>query len=507
MISGPTVHSAQLPNRDVRGGASALVVLPLALTALVYYPITANYFYADDFFNLFQIANDHVARFLLTPNGGHALVTRNAIFYLFAKTFGVQPVYYFWSALLTHLVNVALLFGVIRLFTRSAPLAAFGATLWGVSPFHEGALGSYSVYGEVVVATVLLIILYQAARAAADQRPPDRGTLWLWYGLALAGATSFGVGISLAMVLPFVVALLLPTWRVGARFSIPLVSLLVVTPVLYEVLIRLYDLLAGQTFSSTQLVRNLVVAHPGSVLWAFVQLLAYGITGLVSGFLFGPWLPPTLWDVVLAAFMIATVLAFRAGSPEVRRQLGACALLVLSSYGIVAAGRGMALYRVPVDSFIALTRYHHVALIPLTIILCLSLSQLGTMRPISARARALLLSGWLALTLAAYVVAGPKIEHWIKSRLETEKTVASIRASIDATPPGEAVYIRNRPFPPAPPVIVPYVQFPGWAAVYVIFYPGETVDGRPVYFIEADAPTREAAKRGRRTRDLLVPPP
>src|SRR5262245_4174764 len=183
MVSTAAADPATPPGRRGRS-TSALVVLPLALTALVYFPITANYFYADDFLNLFQIANDSVALYLTTPNGGHALVTRNAVWYVLAHVFGAQPAYYFWSVLLTHLLNVALLFAVIRCFTKSTDLAAFGAALWGTSSFHEGTLGSYSVYGQVMVGTILLLIVYQAARADAENRPRDRRLLWLWYGLA-----------------------------------------------------------------------------------------------------------------------------------------------------------------------------------------------------------------------------------------------------------------------------------------------------------------------------------
>src|SRR5262249_48876359 len=55
-----------------------LFLLPLALAAVRYYPITGNYFFADDFLNLYHIADDPVPQYLITPNGGHVLLTRNA---------------------------------------------------------------------------------------------------------------------------------------------------------------------------------------------------------------------------------------------------------------------------------------------------------------------------------------------------------------------------------------------------------------------------------------------
>ena len=49
--------------------------------ALVYFPITRNYFFADDFLHLFDIRNEDFLPYLLIPRGGHLLATYNAVFY------------------------------------------------------------------------------------------------------------------------------------------------------------------------------------------------------------------------------------------------------------------------------------------------------------------------------------------------------------------------------------------------------------------------------------------
>ena len=41
---------------------------------------------------------------------------------------------YFALAVLTHLLNVSLLFSIISRTARSDALACFGATAWGISP-------------------------------------------------------------------------------------------------------------------------------------------------------------------------------------------------------------------------------------------------------------------------------------------------------------------------------------------------------------------------------------
>jgi AraC family transcriptional regulator of adaptative response/methylated-DNA-[protein]-cysteine methyltransferase len=91
---------------------------------------------------------------VISAGGGHLLVTSNAVFYVMDLFFGAHPEPYYWLALLTHLLNVGLFFAVVRLFTQSPYVACFGATLWGIAPLNEAAIGWYSVFGQVLVATV-----------------------------------------------------------------------------------------------------------------------------------------------------------------------------------------------------------------------------------------------------------------------------------------------------------------------------------------------------------------
>src|SRR6476661_7217140 len=65
----------------VRAGGRLLPVIPIAVTAFIYFPITRNYFFGDDFVCLARIINDGFLRFALRPSGGHNLFARNAVFY------------------------------------------------------------------------------------------------------------------------------------------------------------------------------------------------------------------------------------------------------------------------------------------------------------------------------------------------------------------------------------------------------------------------------------------
>jgi hypothetical protein len=68
------------------------------------------------------------------------------------------------------------------------------------------------------------------------------------------------------------------------------------------------------------------------------------------------------------------------------------------------------------------------------------------------------------------------------------------------------VYIQNRPFAEIHSGLVKMTIFPGWAAVFVVFYPENRVDGRRVLFVERRPEVIAAHSKGLRTAGLLVPP-
>ena len=496
-------NSAAAARATKRLGQALLVLFPVAFSALVYYPITKNYFYADDFLNLYRIANTQLLEYLVMPHGGHVLLVRNAIFYLFAQAFKTEPAYYFWAVLLTHLVNVYLLFQVIRFFTRSTYLACFGAVLWGASPLNEGSLGWYSVYGQVLVATAFLVILYQLGRAAGDNTPPPRHAALLWYILALAASTSFGVGIALAMTLPVVIMLLLPGWRARFKGPAPLISLLVVVPALYFGLHYLSTALSGPTLPVGDMIKAYLISWQ-VILPTLFNLVTYGLSHLVFGFFYTPSDYPGVGSyTVVGLFLAACLTAVLRAPATVRRQLIACTVMVLSCYGIIAIGRSSLFYELGLAGMETSPRYHYVGLIPLALMLCILLNRLSFQSGISSAAKNVLFLVWLGVTLFGYIHAGPTIDHRDKVRLETEHAVATMQSAIHQRPRGETVYISNRPFRSLASVAPPHV-FPGWAALFMAFYPDNTVDGRRVYFISNDPKVNQAAKKGRRSTDLFV---
>ena len=493
--------------RTASARESLLLLLPLALSAYVYHPITAGYFYADDFLNLYRIVNADLLDYLLRPHGGHLLFARNALFYLFFQAFGMHAGLYLWAVLITHLVNVALLFGVIDRLTDSAPLAAFGAALWGASPLHAEALVWYSVYGQVVVGTILLLILFQAAGVARRSRPLTRVDMVLWPVLLVLGCTCFGIGIGVAIVAPAVLFLLLPRSPRAAWLCVGLAVIALALPVLYRAALALHAVLFGassEVFMSQMLSAGLrserVVTMLGLLFSAGVAVLLPGLAALARAH---PDLPAYA-AVLFGLLVIATLVRSPA---ETRRAILALLLLSAASYGLIAVGRSGFFEPEKMAAAAAQSRYHYVATAPLVAVLCLMLGRLGEVVRAPDGVKYAALAVFAAVMLVSAAAARPFISLHPTSRAEVERVGSAVTSAVSASAPAAAVYIRNQTFHSVGNLLVlDPASFPGWAAVFTFLFPSNVVDGRRVYFVVDDPAVRAAAGSGKRSAGLLVPP-
>lgn len=484
--------------------ALAVALLAMAMSAAVFVPILGAYFHGDDFVHLFQIANYDLGTNLIIPHAGHVYAVRNFVFYACWWAFGMEPAGYYAVALATHLVNVALLFAVIRRLTGRTALAGFGAALWGACPLHAGVLNWYSVYGHALAGTMLLLILVRLAALVRSGETLRRREGWVWYALALVGTTCFGVGIAVAMVLPWVIWLWLPHRSVWWRP--PLASLVVVVPLLYVVLLCIYAHAWGDDGSvvSWASLAGFIGIWLPLALW---EVSMFGVTFL----LLGPWsagelgrgIPLDAWLAVGSVVIIALV-AVAATDRRPRRPLLACALLAVATYGIIMAGRGAFFVDAPEFLHLA-TRYHYVPLIPVTIALCIGLQsaaeRLQVPRRVAAAAFALWITAWSIriATLPAW------IDTWSEEHAHVEQLVDTVRTLAAAAPPGEPVYIRNRMFQP---VLVPSSRpsFANWAGAFTLYFPSGTVDGVRVYFVERNETLRAINATGVPIGRLLIDP-
>lgn len=505
--SGETDRAPRAPKR-ARGGAADWLGLLIATgaSAVVYYPLLENYFASDDFLNLYRILNCGFWEYILTPHGGHTLVARNLIFYLCAWAFGINPVGYFWVVLITHLGNVALLLLLLRRMTGSTRLACLGATLWGTSPVHDGALGWYAVYGHVMATTVLLLILRWALDI--DAQPPDqqRRTRRACYIAAMIGTVSFGVGIGIAMVLPFVVALLAPSTRSSARWRIPLLSLLGVVPLVYVGLFAVNGFFFDEGVETPGVVVKYIVQLWDTIIPNTIHLMSYGLMRLLTAFRFDPsWVTPTTSYTVLGVFSAITLLAAWAARVEIRRAMAASVLLILACYGFIAMGR-VVFFQALTSSMMAIQpRYHYAGLVPFTLLVCLVLASAGRSRIFSAPVKTIALIGALSLLGFSYANSDFQVDHHFESRVQIDEVMTSVMSAVGAVQVGDDVYIPNRSF--AGMFIVPPTVFPGWAAVFAIYHRTNVIEGRHVYFVDKRLGVLIASAKGRRSSRLIVPPP
>jgi len=496
--------TAKAPARR-RLGRAALLLLALALPAAAYHSITQNFFFGDDFLHLYHIVNDSWLKFLLDMHGSHLLITRNAVFLLCYRLFGMDAAPYFWLVLITHLVNVWLLFRIIEALTDSGRLACFGAALWGILPAHEGTLGWYSVHGEALAATFTLWVFLGIIRTA-NGRPLRRWTPFLWVLALLAAATSFGVGIGVAGVMPIIAWLLLPPSRARLPITVIFALLAVGVRLLYSGVQWLATHLYGSAVASTMLLARL--SEWG--LWQMgIALLVYGVLAVVLG-VFDPLLadPGMIGAVIVGVYAVAIAVVLVIGSPVQRRRLLACLALTAAVYTVIAAGRAMFITEARNTWTMASTlRYHYLGTAGLAAATCLMLGEIATRWPVPDALKTALLMGWATVSLVGSLAFGRPIDHFDFARWDTAWVIRQVMTATHRICRGNDVYIENRAFRSVGGMLAnrPDV-FPGWAAVFAFSFPDNMVAGRRIHFVESDPTALEAAGQGHRAADLLVAP-
>jgi len=488
-----------------RWRGAALAALPLLATAIFYYPITDNYFFGDDLLNLYRIVDWGFWRYVLTPYAGHVLVLRNAIYCACFQLFGPEPRFFFVLVLLTHLLNVFLLFRVVITFTGSARLACIGAALWGISPINEGTIGWYSVYGQALVGTISLWLLVRLGRVAQGDTVSHR-ELAAWVLLVFATSTLFGTGTGVAMAIPVAAFFVLPSSVPRLRLLGGLIVAAVAVPVLYY----------GLHVLANRLQWGMRTASPFRLLpfWSvlselFIGLLERGAESLFLGRADVAWsIFPALPVVLL---LVATLLLGAAlGGGAVRRRLLAVLVLAASGYFMIALGRGPMVARgMQAESVLGAARYHYLGPMFIAVALCVALDAIGRRWRAPAGARDALLAACLVAAIGVRVLAAPKIDSHEWARLRTAEALRRLGEVLGAAPAGSDVYIRfpDEPFNGIGPLLVgkPHL-FPGVAGVFAVFFPDNVVGGKRVFFVTGNPKILRSSVGGRRSATLFVAP-
>jgi hypothetical protein len=326
-------------------------------------------------------------------------------------------------------------------------------------------------------------------------------------------ATSFGAGLASAVVFPLVIVLWnpLPSRQNRLIAVYGFVALAVVA--LY--LVSLVDLGAGGfDRRSTSLLGGL--SDISTTLWAFSQLFSIGFSVLFWGPLIVGKISlvqgdSLLWVAPLIALFIALpllVFGFVVSGVNERRRLLALSLLPCAAYGLIAYARSGGWFAIHPEAY----RYHYLAPALVAIVFCLILSKLFDRLPerLVKQGRVWFII-WLILVIVPFYL-GPisvvKESQLLKQKKQLKESMQMIENALENSPDQTKVYIANKPFQVFPWGYTPQ-HFPGLAALFVMSYPSNTVDGKQVYFLEEseDIVQMVQAKKGTRISELVIQAP
>lgn len=472
-----------------------LPLVAVAAAAAAYAWLPRVYFFSDDFLHLYDVVNLPLPAWLLQPHGGHLYVIRNLIFALTHALAGARPEWFMATALAVHLLNTWLLVRVLRRFTAIPLLACLGAVVWGTSPDLEATLPWYSVFGQVLATTVLLVVVGWAG--AYEDRTPSRRTVLAWVMLIVAGATCFGSGIGFALVSPLVLVLLVPALSAHRRLLLaaPLSAI-----VLYLALPALHawvDPTRSEPSIAGIVLEGIWTTWPIVRLPAmFAALVGRGVVGLAGT----RASVPAGWELpALALWVAACAFTLWRGNGVERRRLSAFVVVTLAAYAVVVGGRGF-------NDLVTLEpRYHYYASVPLLVTICLvvargragfRLRRPGFELPIAFTAALLIL-------VARGSLLPPKMWTLPIRRVMTTRFDAAVRRLALQTPAGSTLYLENAPLVVSPIPFTP-VRFPGYAALFCVLHPDGTIAGRPVRFVDPDPEALRGAAGGRCSGEVVV---
>jgi len=486
----------------VRDGSPPWALVAVGAAGAVYWWLPRAYFYADDFVHLYDAVNLPPLAFVLQPHGGHVYVVRNLVLGLTLALAGPRPEWFMATVLATHLLNVALLFVVIRRFTGSRSLACLGALLWGTAPDAVGAIGWYSAYGLVLATTVMLGVLASAGAYAGRAEAPTPRRVLAWVGLTWAGATCYGTGLAFSVVLPAVLALLVPSvWR-EARTRRVLLAAPIGAATIYFAVPAVHAWL-DPLRSEASMLRFALLAlwsgwSVGGMLETFAVLVGNGVTGLLvlgRRGVTGLEVPAAvLWLAGCALFL------WRGTATERKRLLGFMFVATMA-YGVVLVGRSFS-YLLTAEP-----RYQYYAQAPLVVTMCLVAAHVVRLRSPMPRLQfaAVAVAAVLLVAVRGSLEADPThVRPGRRSSVEFFER--SVRDMASQQREGVALHLANEPlhvslFP------MSKLLWPGHVGLFCILHPDGNVAGRPVRFVEPDPEVLIGAAGGRCSGRVLVEAP
>mgnify|MGYP001149346750 CR=1 FL=1 len=530
-IRAPALLAIRAPALLAIRAPALLALIPVSASLLVHSSVLSYDFRADDIAHFYDAANAGFLELVFTPAAGHNYLFRNTILYVFYRLFGLDPVPYFGMMVLSHSLNSFLLYRLLMSLSGRPLLAAFCSTLWGMSPVNQGALGWFSAFGSIHVGLFLLLLLSELLRLRKTASMPGARAIASWYLLAFCMATSFAVGLALCIVLPAVAWLVFSEHPDRSRITRLLSPSALLVPAFCFLSYYIHAYLSGrpaaQPFSDI-----LKPDYWPTMLRLSADLYSYGLCSLLlgpifafgeSGVVLGPLRDFNAEELLVSAHAMALPflawLAWTTGRSSVSRRRIVLAFLMLSvtSYAAISVGRAwlvdMFCIRIEctVESCATVMRYHYVGPLMLAVLGGLIADETLVGRSWPFRRGLFLLAIWtVAMVYPCYKSASAMYaEKGEAFRQEYQRVMREIEDQIDRSKPGGAVYLENRALESKLlfGFAGKFAALPGWAALFAITYPDNTVDGKKVYFVESDPEILRMARSRPHTyiNRLLVP--
>lgn len=452
------------------------VVIPLLCATIAYRGVLGCYFWQDDFYWLFRWLHVPVLEFLLEGAPGHLLPVRNGIVAATAAVVGFDPTGWFATVLVAHAVTAFALCLVLQRWTGTTLLASAVASVWAIAPLHAGTLGWYSAathgWSTLAVTGVLLAL------------PPSGAPHRVWAAVAsVVAAMTFGTGLAIVLVGPWLVWLLRPNDRATILLS---AMLAVGAGLVYVLLGTGHRSVLADPVVTRAMALDGGLDHPRVALELAAALLWVGAADLGGG----PVGVAALLGLVIAGLIM----------PSSRRLVVVGLTIAGTACGAVAVGRAglVGTLKIPLWQVAGTTHYHYSA--QLGIALAAGVGLAAVCAPVWRRVAA---TGLLAI-VAARLLTGPVPVDTHDSAREAMRIVE--REARRAAVSGRVV--PNRAFPPALTLILFGTpdRFPGYAAAFTLLARDGLVDGRPVRF-RANSWAEHAAVRGGGPIARVLTPP
>jgi hypothetical protein len=490
----------------------AMAWWPVLATLVVHFGVLSNGFLSDDFVHLYNVSNLPFLDAISLSTGGHLLYSYTTVVWLLKLLFGLNPLVFFLLGLMLHLASVRLLFEIIYRLTDKASLAAFGAALWGMCPIAAGSLGWISVHGQVYATAAILWVLLDTVRCSQTPSLLKNSVLLRHVFLLLVAATSFGAGLSSTVVYVLVIALWNPVPGERTRLVVVYGGIALAAIALYVFTMTLQTDAYGDAYSKVDLLKHSLEDITGT-LGLFAGLLSIGSSALFLGpLLIGKIalvpvaaLPSVAIAITLFTLLPLLIAGYILSTAAQRRQVFALLLLPCAAYGLIAVARNTIIYK----ALAGTARFHYFPQAMLAIVLCLLLARLIDRLPANAQKYGRMsFIAWLLLAVFPFAI-GQVVEPsklFVNGQYsQYERSMSELKAAIE-NPAGQGdIVIVNKPYNVFIWGYTP-VEFPGLAALFVLSYPSNVVDGRRVVFLEPskDIVDMTKAHKGSRIAELLV---